>query len=506
MELAIVGGLVVLGWRFAAKGTSLRDTQQIPRTLATQNQYPFESQVDTAALLDADKQRIREHVKRVYDPVTGQYLFDDPVPQNGQWGPTRPMLRSDKSKNTETQRRVELFTGMEDTWRHKSEKVPVFAPSDRRVAVGSGGTAKSAADLYDEKELDDRNVFGSKLNNVLPFEQQRVGPGLGVDPTVPSADGLHSRFRVLPTDQLNVHRVNQLPGRTASGGALTGFAKGARRYKGLCTNRPSLVEHAVPVTPGRAVVSATMAQPEVYLKPTRAVTCSVPNGPKINTTGGTVEARAELHVQKDGKQLPTEVIKQGPELGLLAPMETVMIHERYSNKRDNPMCGVTGTTGVTSYAPKADGCFVMKPTFRELSTPAGPGHATINSGANRVCAPSNSGFRETKARTAGEYSWLPRESKRKCFSMGQGRETQGRLMHGRLDGGVAQVCSGAVRRKVMQNAFGKPLGPGGAAHALQRADYYRRPETRRKISPCNPRTQTLGLGLFGCGGAHRSDT
>jgi len=500
MEIAIVAGLGVLGWRIAAKGTTPRQGQEVPHQLKDQNEFPFNNQLDTAIGLDADSQRIRDHVRRVYDPATGQYTFPTDVPDNGQWGPTQPFITSDKTFHNDAQRRVELYTGMEDTWRHKSEKAPVFNPAEKRVTVGSGGTTKAAGDLYDAQELKDRNVFGTKLNNVLPFEQKRVGPGLGVGANTPSADGLHSRFRVLPTEQINAHRVNELPGRAPSGAALAGFGKGDRRYDSFVQKGPSLVEHAPQVTSGRAVISGPTYQSDACMKPTRAQgTSREYHGTPWSTMGSGLEAKSRVHVQGAKYQLkPTPLVVQGTEQGLKAPTETVKVYERYTGKRDQKTPGVTGVGGVTAYAPKADGCFIMKNTFRESSIGSGPATSVVNTGSARVCGPSTSGFRESRARAAGEYSFLKESGSKQCFSMGDGRETKGRYMHGRLDGGVWQKCTGRVQRKIMKNAYGNAPA-GNVPTALQRADYYGKRESKKKISSCDPRTETLGLGLFGGG-------
>ena len=498
MELAIVLGLGALGWRLAAKGAAPRDLQYTPPTLGDQNQYPFDTQLDTRILLDADTRAAQAHFTRVYDPVTGTYTFPAGAPDNGQWGPTRPMLTSDKTFHGDAQRRVELFTGLEDTWRHKAEQAPVFAPAEKRVAVGSGGAAKSAEDLYDRSELVDRNVFGSQLNNMLPFEQSRVGPGLGVGADVPSADGLHSQFRVMPADQINAHRINQLPAIAPSGGTLSGIGQKTRRPARMQVNKPSLVEHAPQLANPFGAVTAPAWLPEPEVKPTRADgTSRCYQGPVRMVSEATTVRSQEGHVQRADKALAM-LPCGGGRSQVAAPMETETTHERYTGRRDAAGPGVTGASAATAFAPQADGgCYVMKPTFREASGCVVPGAATVGAGDMRPAEPSASGFRESAACNAGAAAWLKRDAVREtCFRMGKGHEAQGRTQHG--SSAVAQACAGRVQRKVQANAFGKP--PAGAApSAQQRTDYYGPREKKKKLPCANPRTKGLGLGLFGSG-------
>jgi hypothetical protein len=220
MELAIIAGIGLLGYRFAAGGTTRAVTSSVGTVVRGDTAaYPFGPDTDVETLLAEDMDAARKHVMRVYNPATGKYTYETERVGSGDLPPPQPFLRSDKAAAAaDSQRRVELFTGNEDTWKHKRERQPVFRPAETKSAViGSGGTSKVAAPTYDPQELVDRNVFSSRMNNVLPFEQTRVGPGLGVGIDTPSADGLHPRFRVLPVEELNSHRINQLPGRSASG-------------------------------------------------------------------------------------------------------------------------------------------------------------------------------------------------------------------------------------------------------------------------------------------------
>lgn len=103
--------------------------------------------------------------------------------------------------------------------------------------------------------LDMRNRMmydGGRMNNLSPIEHQNVGPGLGVDPSVPAVGGHQQLFRVNP-ENVGAYRLTTLPGR--SGPAFDG--KGGRRGVAgeLGNNRPektSFLFGRLPPVPGRA--------------------------------------------------------------------------------------------------------------------------------------------------------------------------------------------------------------------------------------------------------------
>lgn len=76
---------------------------------------------------------------------------------------------------------------------------------------------------------------GGRMNNLSPIERQNVGPGLGIDPNVPSVGGYQQLFRVNPVN-VGAYKLTTLPGR--SGPAFDG--KGGRRGIAgeLANNRP----------------------------------------------------------------------------------------------------------------------------------------------------------------------------------------------------------------------------------------------------------------------------
>lgn len=83
--------------------------------------------------------------------------------------------------------------------------------------------------------LYDRQGLSNKMNNLQPIERKNVGPGLGVDPSVPSTGGFQQFFRVLPNNP-NDERLIQLDGNM--GGPVDAVVKGAPATAGQLTQFP----------------------------------------------------------------------------------------------------------------------------------------------------------------------------------------------------------------------------------------------------------------------------
>ena len=508
MELAIIAGLGALGWAFSAKGTQPRNAyQNTPSVLTTETEFPFETDVEATIAIDADIERTRRHVSQF-----------------------QPFDTSDKTAHMVNQRRMELFSGTEATWSRKSEKPQLFQPSEKRVAVGSGGTAKSADALYTPQDLMDRNVFGSKMNNILPFEQTRVGPGLGVGMDVPSADGLHSQFRVLPVDALESYKVNQLPGRAPSGTAPV--SNGGRRFDTFTQNQPSLVDTTPNMGAGKTQsYNGQIWQTMPENRPTRSTgTSTWYTGTGTSTLGNKSHADVgSCHVQREKKTLAETPLLKSRSV-LLAPTETASGYDKFDNGTRRQDAGELGVTGVsnmrkqrytregynlkqrkdrlgaqeiaggsaaTTRAIMADGCYVLKDTARESMTPGViAGSHIVNSGSTRVPEIEVSGLRENGVcYTTGQSHVLKKAMTTRTYALGRGRETQGHCQTGALLGGLTTELSqaGRIQRKHMDNAFCKPL-VGHAKYAIQDAA----PgcsKSNKKVPSEDPRTNTLGLGL-----------
>lgn len=523
MELALLAGLGALGWGLSAKGAASRDLAKTPPVSRPPNEFPFAQNTTVAGLLADDVDKAKKHVMRVYDPATGKYKFDTERVGHGELPPPQPYVRSDKSASTDTQQRVELFTGSDATWRHKRTLAPVFRPEEKRVPVGFGGSAKSARPLYDEQELKDRQIFGGKMNNVLPFEQVRVGPGLGVGPDVPATDGYQSRFRVLPTEALNAHRINQLPGIAPIGGVQRGFDRGARRIDNFREPTNSLVDLPPAITGAKTATNAPSCLPEPDLKPTRAEGTSteyygiahrdVGTMQRVKThvrktqscalprIGETVTVKApklaEVNLTRKRRRRAGELPKMADSVVAKAPMETAIETTRTGNQCLGPMAMTGGGHAVARGTGQIPGAWVMGNPNRGCDAPGVTGGFVGGGATSRPCELNASGLRESCAVNAGGSSYLKKASMTARYNLGRGRETEARTELGGLSGGLFQEQPGLVRRRIKPNAYDEPPAAGIAPNAPQRAP----PGTvvsKRKVCSEDPRTATLGLGLFGC--------
>jgi len=103
--------------------------------------------------------------------------------------------------------RLEAFTGTEPVYNHKKE-VKRFFPLERNPFVNGLPVQKN-------RELD-RYIPALDKNNVLPFEQIRVAPGLNQDPSVTTSSiGFHDTYRpkFKTVNELRVNPKNTYLGR-----------------------------------------------------------------------------------------------------------------------------------------------------------------------------------------------------------------------------------------------------------------------------------------------------
>jgi hypothetical protein len=124
---------------------------------------------------------------------------------------------------------------------------------DKAVASNFGDIAPqmrtSGAEVL---EMRNRMNDYNRMNNISPVEKRLVGPGLGVDPSVPSYGGFQQLLRVNP-ENVGAYKLTTLPGR--SGPAQD--TKGGRRgiVGKVAHNRPektAYLPERLPMTLGRS--------------------------------------------------------------------------------------------------------------------------------------------------------------------------------------------------------------------------------------------------------------
>lgn len=236
MEYAILAGLAGLGFAVSKRGKEMR--------------------------LETDEPAAPPET---YAPVS---VETRPTPHNHQ-------RKAQSYNETLSQRKVELFTGLNAT--ATSATGATFSKKEVRAAfppptgpITSGGTAARAVD-YDADRAAAVNLVQYGYRNGVETGV-RVGPGLGIDPmqTV-SGDGFHPMYRA-PTELVNQHRVHR------SGYSLpkivgTPAVPSERPVQGELTAevlpKAFEVKGRVGYVPGKSVaVDAPSNFPQPYVKPT----------------------------------------------------------------------------------------------------------------------------------------------------------------------------------------------------------------------------------------------
>lgn len=75
------------------------------------------------------------------------------------------------------------------------------------------------------RDFRNRPYVSGQMNNVSPIEKQLVGPGLGVDASVPAVGGYQQLFRVNPNN-VGAYKLTTLPGRAGPAADVTGGRRG----------------------------------------------------------------------------------------------------------------------------------------------------------------------------------------------------------------------------------------------------------------------------------------
>lgn len=229
--------------------------------------YPFGPGTEVQRLMDADRQATKARWEQSLQPnVTGV------VTPNTKPGGPLPFYSSERKQHTNNamkQRRMETFTGATDlsasssgTYIHKREVPQMFDPRFTAGAVNfSGGTASTPFGA----DQASRYVPSQIQNNVLPTQQVRVGKGVGVGVDVPASDGFHPMLRIMPQN-LNEHRLNNLPGGVVSGASAIGARPQTMEYAQAGPPR-YWDQERYPTAPTKASVNAASERPQQLLEP-----------------------------------------------------------------------------------------------------------------------------------------------------------------------------------------------------------------------------------------------
>ena len=365
MEFLIAGGIAAAGWALSTRGVESRRPPP-PPTLK-----PHRADAGGDASGTTTSMTSRELIKEYDDAAKARWEAAQNPQHTGIIAPFFSSARKQHTNNALKQRRMEIYTGNDPTWRPKQETEARFQPTPQNIT--SSGSAGNAVNYDTTRQT--ASVSGTQ-NNVLPFEQVRVGPGVGVDSSVAATDGFHSMYRTMPVDATG-YRTNTLEGRIIPGGAQVTAREVDPQLTSKMPPRFWGIERR-PLAKGRATVTARTHRPKIVRVEDR--TCHVVGDEYFGGAG-----RAGQNVPAGGTDrhkndvrpgLPLTNVKGGDGLGgfSVASFDTA----RFTNQQ-REMDGTNGALTGYGYGPRAQTQYLTPNTKRDLSScqgyMGGAGHA-----------------------------------------------------------------------------------------------------------------------------------
>lgn len=223
MELALAAGLAAVGYGLG--NLFPKEAQPDPPTDARirddQELGPVSADVMYGPKIvkgDAVEYTVRDNLDPIdpsVDPGEVRALNDDSVRyDDGLDGvsldPKQPFITNQPGTFNDDMlgNKAHIMTGAIDNpgWYHKEEQTPMFGPKELTHVSGA------PVQLEQSKSFVDGVMAQTPVyNNVGPTDQLMVGPGLGLDPSVPAANGFHDPVRIMPYDPS--YKKNQFGGR-----------------------------------------------------------------------------------------------------------------------------------------------------------------------------------------------------------------------------------------------------------------------------------------------------
>lgn len=230
MEFLIVGGIAILGYEINKAKYRDNISQHDHEYEGEHSLFPFKS----SNKIKKNEKNLQKKLNKHYnqEKTIGAHntkVFDGPhnpkpfentndhmlIKKEGfvnEQPVMKPFFSSEKSQNTNDDfknRRLSMFTGVEnnDEFKHKKEVNQLFSPDETIKWSEQTG-------YYDKTDL--RHEPSRFRANELPFEQKKVGRGIGVDASKPADGGFHSQFRILPNN-VNGYKKNTYEGRVIFG-------------------------------------------------------------------------------------------------------------------------------------------------------------------------------------------------------------------------------------------------------------------------------------------------
>ena len=358
MELLAIASIIGYGLYNSQQGTTRSDRNTYADIMSRGDGVKDDYDIKPTDMVRKYRRKAEDRWKRAQVPKESGIITPNMRPAE-----VMPFFTSGKTMNTNTnykQRKMELFTGnmldgfsTSGEYKHKKGSPAMFAPKPQGVVTSSGTVGNPAGN----EELEKARTTPSRVqNNILPAEQLRVGPGLGVGPEVAATGGFQQFYRQLPLN-VGAYKKTNLPGGIVPGGTLTG-GKGELPQKSAINHNPGLLmpyEERPPLaTPNGELLASTIhgKEPRGYagLRPFESgyegIAESMVEAPQsryLDKTRGRMRS-------SDNETLPvTNLSGQRMGVGGYAndPMESVTLESQRGliNKYLSP-AGPTGATGT----------------------------------------------------------------------------------------------------------------------------------------------------------------
>jgi hypothetical protein len=191
---------------------------------------------DDNPLLDIDNRPVDHFSHNNMVPYYGsnvtQNMHATGVPQAGDNNDCE-VNYSGFSNKTPFRGKLERFTGCDEMYQHKRELGPMFSPAEQQTGYVFGSPAF-------RPNLDEYQQTLTVRNFETPVEKIQVGPGIGLDPSVPASGGFQQFTRILPNNVSN-YKANQLENRVNAGKWVYSNKPTSQYIHGVSTNRPKTV-------------------------------------------------------------------------------------------------------------------------------------------------------------------------------------------------------------------------------------------------------------------------
>jgi hypothetical protein len=206
MELAILGGLSIIGYEISKYKNRASTTRHVHYDTKYTNQ--------SNNIHKLNEQFEKDVATRFNDPNVVRENYTEQTFHNNM----TPYFTSAKSQNTNSEfkdRKLDTYTGKDEDMfaKHKSEQSPLFHMDTGKTYV-HGEPSKDTERIKEYQESLHLSQF--KNNNILPFDQKKIGRGLGLAPDESVGGGFHDFLRVMP-DNVNGYRKNNFENRVISG-------------------------------------------------------------------------------------------------------------------------------------------------------------------------------------------------------------------------------------------------------------------------------------------------